>query len=247
LRSMRLPSVPTSKISKTFDGRPRVVLVACGSFNPITLLHLRLFEEAKNFLDLVDGSFQVILGLLSPTHDEYARAKPNIVFASAEDRLAMARAAVTSSNWIDVASWECEQKHWTTTYATLTAYCNYINQHLGATPDNEVRIKLLCGSDTLHAMLNDKIWPRERLLRLLNEFGVVCLQRPPIDCHQLVFDTDFFFQHRQNIHVVPQWIHNNISSTVVRLSLQRQLSVRYLVPDEVVEHIHRRALYQSKL
>jgi len=221
--------------------------VACGSFNPITLLHLRLFEDAKNFLDSVDGSFQVILGLLSPTHDEYAHAKSNVIFASSADRLAMARAAVASSHWIDVASWECEQQHWTTTYATLTVYRNYINKYLGATPDNAVRIKLLCGSDTLHAMLNHKIWPRERLLQLLDEFGIVCLQRPPVDCHQLVFETDFFFQHRQNIHIVPQWIHNNISSTLVRLSLQRRLSIRYLVPDEVGDHIHRRSLYQSNL
>jgi nicotinic acid mononucleotide adenylyltransferase len=37
-------------------GGSRVVLLVCGSFNPPTILHLRMFERARDFLQ------QVLLG-----------------------------------------------------------------------------------------------------------------------------------------------------------------------------------------
>ena len=33
------------------DKKTEVVLLACGSFNPITNMHLRLFELAKDYFD----------------------------------------------------------------------------------------------------------------------------------------------------------------------------------------------------
>lgn len=59
------------------DTRPEpkeeAVLVACGSFNPVTLLHLRIFEDAKNYLQVREKRFSIRQGLLSPVHDSYPK------------------------------------------------------------------------------------------------------------------------------------------------------------------------------
>jgi nicotinic acid mononucleotide adenylyltransferase len=48
------------------------VIVACGSFSPPTLLHLRIFEDAKTALN-ASGKYTVIGGYLSPVHIDYGK------------------------------------------------------------------------------------------------------------------------------------------------------------------------------
>ncbi|KAI4547938.1 hypothetical protein MG293_000268 [Ovis ammon polii] len=84
-----------------------VVLLACGSFNPITNMHLRLFEVARDHLHQT-GRYRVIGGIISPVNDNYG--KKDLV--SARHRVAMARLALQTSDWIRVDSWESEQAQW---------------------------------------------------------------------------------------------------------------------------------------
>lgn len=56
-----------------------VVLVACGSFSPVTYLHLRMFEMARDFIKQ-STDFEVVGGYLSPVNDEYK--KPGLLCAS---------------------------------------------------------------------------------------------------------------------------------------------------------------------
>ncbi|TKA67509.1 hypothetical protein B0A49_04337 [Cryomyces minteri] len=51
-------------------------------------------------------------------------------------------------------------------------------------------------------------------------------------------------QH-SNIHIVPQLIQNDVSSTKIRLFAKRRMSVRYLIPDAVVEYIEEHNLYRE--
>ena len=55
--------------------------------------------------------------------------------------------------------------------------------------------------------------------------------------------TDNLARWRNNIHLIPQLIQNDISSTKVRLFLRRGLSVRYLLPAAVVDYIEENNLY----
>jgi nicotinamide mononucleotide adenylyltransferase len=50
-------------------------------------------------------------------------------------------------------------------------------------------------------------------------------------------------QWKDNIHVIPQLIQNDISSTKVRLFLKREMSVQYLIPQPVVHYIQENDLY----
>lgn len=55
--------------------------------------------------------------------------------------------------------------------------------------------------------------------------------------------TDNLARWRHNIHMIPQLIQNDVSSTKVRLFLKRGLSVRYLLPSPVVTYIEENGLY----
>lgn len=54
-------------------GRQPLVLVAPGSFSPITFLHLRMFEMAADFTRFNTANFEVIGGYLSPVSDAYRK------------------------------------------------------------------------------------------------------------------------------------------------------------------------------
>ena len=82
----------------------RVQLIGCGSFNPPTLLHLRLFEMARDWAR-TNSTFEVVGGYLSPVGDAYEKAG----LAAARDRAAMCREAAADSTWIDVDPWEALQ------------------------------------------------------------------------------------------------------------------------------------------
>jgi nicotinamide mononucleotide adenylyltransferase len=56
-----------------------IVLVACGSFSPVTYLHLRMFEMARDYIRH-NTDFEVVGGYLSPVSDMYK--KPGLLSAN---------------------------------------------------------------------------------------------------------------------------------------------------------------------
>ena len=52
--------------------RAPIVLVACGSFSPVTYLHLRMFEMAIDHIRQ-NTQFEVVGGYLSPVSDKYVK------------------------------------------------------------------------------------------------------------------------------------------------------------------------------
>jgi nicotinamide mononucleotide adenylyltransferase len=65
---------PTSGLKSQLDdpSKTPVVLVACGSFSPITLLHLRIFEMAADFIRY-STDFELIGAYISPVSDAYKK------------------------------------------------------------------------------------------------------------------------------------------------------------------------------
>lgn len=52
-------------------------------------------------------------------------------------------------------------------------------------------------------------------------------------------------QWKDNIRVIPQLIQNDVSSTKIRLFRKRGKSIRYYIPDKVVDYIYEHGLYAS--
>jgi len=217
-----------------------IVLVACGSFSPVTYLHLRMFEMAKDYVRQ-NTNFEIVGGYLSPVSDQYN--KPGLL--SVRHRVNMCTlAAEQTSSWLMIDSWEAFQ-HYQRTAVVLDHFDYEINTILGGvhTQDGEhrdVKVLLLAGSDLISTMSEPGVWAVEDLDHILGQYGTFIIERAGSSMDQA---TDNLARWRNNIHLIPQLIQNDVSSTKVRLFLRRGLSVRYLLPSAVVDYIEENNLY----
>ncbi|TFK44905.1 hypothetical protein BDQ12DRAFT_673786 [Crucibulum laeve] len=235
-------SFPHHRISRTMRDPQKtpIVLVACGSFSPVTYLHLRMFEMAKDYVRQ-NTDFEIIGGYLSPVSDMYK--KPGLL--SARHRVNMCTlAAEESANWLMVDTWEAFQSYQRTAIV-LDHFDHEINTVLGGvyTEDGEhrnVRVMLLAGSDLISTMSEPGVWSYADLDHILGRYGTFIVERAGSGMDQA---TDSLAKWRHNIYLISQLIQNDVSSTKVRLFLRRGLSVRYLLPNPVVDYIEQNGLY----
>nr|XP_034909492.1 nicotinamide/nicotinic acid mononucleotide adenylyltransferase-like isoform X3 [Populus alba] len=82
------------------NNKINVALVATGSFNPPTFMHLRMFELARDALQ--SEGFHVIAAYMSPVSDAYKKTG----LVSGDHRLQMCRLACETSDFIMVDPWE---------------------------------------------------------------------------------------------------------------------------------------------
>ncbi|KAF8161312.1 hypothetical protein B0H34DRAFT_654180 [Crassisporium funariophilum] len=220
-----------------------IVLVACGSFSPVTYLHLRMFEMAKDYVRQ-NTDFEILGGYLSPVSDMYK--KPGLL--SARHRVNMCTlAAEDSDTWLMVDPWEAFQSYQRTAIV-LDHFDHEINTVLGGvhTEDGEhrsVRVMLLAGSDLIGTMSEPGVWSHSDLDHILGRYGCLIVERAGTGMDQA---TDNLARWRSNIYLISQLIQNDVSSTKVRLFLRRGLSVRYLLPNSVVDYIEQNGLYQDE-
>jgi nicotinamide mononucleotide adenylyltransferase len=240
--------VPLEKLRENmkhrlYPDKPWLVLIACGSFSPVTLGHLRIFETARDYLMTECKAFNVVGGFLSPVHDAYGKSS----LVEAQHRVAMTQHATSDSDWIDVSSWETDQCRWARTAEVLIKHQEFFNSTLGLPANDHIQIRLLCGSDIIAMMLNDKIWaPRYREI-MLSDFGLAALQRKGHDAQKIVDENKILSDHKDRIAIIPQHDNNVISSTMIRERVAHGHSVKYLVPDGVRLYILENGLYGSKL
>ncbi|KAF9047429.1 hypothetical protein BJ165DRAFT_1466171 [Panaeolus papilionaceus] len=238
-------SFPHNRLSNVLRNPKKtpIVLVACGSFSPVTYLHLRMFEMAKDFVRQ-NTDFEILGGYLSPVSDMYK--KPGLL--SAHHRVNMCTlAAQDSDTWLMVDPWEAFQTYQRTAIV-LDHFDHEINTVLGGatTEDGErrhVRIMLLAGSDLIGTMSEPGVWSYSDLEHILGRYGCLIVERAGTAIDQA---TDSLARWRSNIYLISQLIQNDVSSTKVRLFLRRGLSVRYLLPNSVVDYIEEHGLYQDE-
>ncbi|NWJ00513.1 NMNA3 adenylyltransferase, partial [Crypturellus undulatus] len=236
-----------------------LILLACGSFNPITNMHMRLFELARDHLHQT-GQFEVIEGIVSPVSDDYR--KQGLV--SARHRVAMAKLALESSDWIRVDPWESEQETWTETVNVLRHHYKRSLQSRkefstnkwpaqrppqdAPSPQRTVlpELKLLCGADILQTFETPNLWKEEHIKEIVEKFGLVCVSRAGSDAAQHIHKSDLLTKYQHNIFLVKEWIQNEISATQIRKALRRGLSVKYLLPDSVISYITHHNVYTEE-
>lgn len=245
----------------------KLIFLAGGSFNPPTLMHLRLFEIARDAFHEHDG-YEVVGGIISPVHDSYRKQKPDLVAAA--HRCAMANLSVQSSDWIRVSEWECnERTQWTSTRNLLRYHQHHIDtilngsgtsrRNIGAThpswmpPDiqkhhgDKVQVKLLCGADLLESFAIPGLWADDDIEAILSAHGIVVVTRSGNNPEQFISQSDLLTKYKWNIDVVTNCVPNEISSTLARRHLRCGLSVKYLLDDCVIEYIRQHRLYTHDL
>ncbi|EYE95028.1 nicotinamide/nicotinic acid mononucleotide adenylyltransferase [Aspergillus ruber CBS 135680] len=221
-----------------------LLLVACGSFSPITYLHLRMFEMAADYVKF-STDFEMIGGYLSPVSDAYRKAG----LASAEDRIAMCQLAVDqTSDWLMVDTWEPLQKEYQPTAVVLDHIDYEINTvrqgvEAGDGTRKPVRVALLAGADLVHTMSTPGVWSEKDLDHILGKYGSFIVERSGTDIDEALASLQPW---KDNIYVIQQLIQNDVSSTKIRLFLRREMSVRYLIPVPVIHYIEQHHLYEDE-
>ncbi|GAA96717.1 uncharacterized protein L969DRAFT_97069 [Mixia osmundae IAM 14324] len=254
---------PTERlvVPRLEPGKQPLVLVGCGSFSPITFLHLRMFEMARDHARL-HSCYEVVGGYLSPVNDAYK--KPGLV--SAVHRVSMCELACQSmSDWIMVDPFEARHDTYLPTARVLDHFEHEINTVKGGVeievldPETgetsverrKARIMLLAGSDLIQTMSEPGVWAQQDLHHILGLYGCFIVERADSEIDQALFKDSSVHSrnalalYRRNIFMVQQLVRNDVSSTKVRLFIKRGMSVRYLLPNTVIDYIRQNGLYSS--
>jgi len=251
---------PTRRLRPLRDPKKTpLILVACGSFSPVTFLHLRMFEMARDDARL-HTDFEVVGGYLSLVNDAYK--KPGL--APATHRYNMCRLACDkTSDWLMVDPYEARQEKYVPTAPVLDHFDEEINKKRKGVAvldadGNEVgrknvRIILLAGSDLIQTMSEPGVWAEEDLHHILGRYGCYIIERAESEIDQSIFSSSSVHSrsplalYRDNIYMVPQLVRNDVSSTKVRLFVRKGMSIEYLLPGCVSKYIRRHGLYSDGL
>ncbi|GAQ77772.1 Nicotinate/nicotinamide mononucleotide adenyltransferase [Klebsormidium nitens] len=229
--------LPLDKLCFTHsqEGQP-IVLVSTGSFNPPTILHLRMFELARD--DLTADGYSVLGGYMSPVNDAYGKKG----LLPAHHRIAMCRLAAADSDLLMVDPWEALQADFQRSIKVLKRIQQGVN---AARPEGmpPVRLMLVCGADLLESFSRPGVWIEAQLREIFADHGVVCISRGGSDARRHIHENDLLFEYRKSIRIVDEWASNEVSSTLVRRFLSRGLSVKYLTPDSVIQYVKEHKLY----
>ncbi|KAI9890478.1 MAG: hypothetical protein M1814_003962 [Vezdaea aestivalis] len=237
---------PVNRLKAVMDDAERepLCLVACGSFSPITYLHLRMFEMARDFAKF-KTNFEIVGGYLSPVSDAYKKKG----LAKAEHRIAMCDLAATeTSKWLMVDPWEALQSEYQPTAEVLDHFKHHINEVHGGVqtrkggPRRPVRIALLAGADLIETMSTPGVWSQPDLERILGGYGSFIVERAGTDIDAALAGLS---KWEHNIWVIRQLIQNDVSSTKIRDFLVKGLNVKYLIPGQAIDYIETHDLYRD--
>lgn len=168
---------PQSRLRRRIEDSERtpLVLIACGSFSPITFLHLRMFEMAADYARF-NTNFEVVGAYLSCVGDAYKKTG----LVKAEHRINMCTEAVAQSSWISVDPWEALHSEYLETAKVLDHFEHEINGVMEGveTPvgRKKCRIALLAGADLIQTMSTPGVWAPKDIDYILRNYGAFIVE-----------------------------------------------------------------------
>ncbi|WP_455257415.1 nicotinate-nucleotide adenylyltransferase [Peptoniphilus asaccharolyticus] len=189
-----------------------------GTFNPIHLGHLMISEYIREDMRLDEIIFV-------PTGNP-----PHKKTTDAELRYRMVELAVEENQYFSISDIEVRNSDISYTVDTITK----LEKELDG------KIYFIIGSDTLFQL---KTWKKIDLLFEKVEF--ICAIRPEYVSTQIL-DLELKYlkqKYKAEIHIVETPLYE-ISSTDLRNRISKGKSVKYLIPDKVIEYIKEKELYK---
>jgi len=107
-------------------------------------------------------------------------------------------------------------------------------------------LMLLVGADFLETFAIPDLWDPNDIEEIVRDFGLIVISRLGNDPQKFVYESDILSKYQHNIHIVTEWVTNEISSTRIRRALRRGESVKYLVADKVISYINQYQLYTEQ-
>ena len=187
-----------------------------GTFNPVHLGHLLNIEFVREQLNLDRVLF---IPAKDPVHKKiYVKVAPL-------ERMEMLELAVKNNSYFEVSSLEIERESASYTFYTLNELRNKYK-------DDE--FYLIIGSDSFNELDTWKSFPE-----IIKTVNIAVIRRPG--------DPELRKDILVNaLNIIP--INNpeiNISSTLIRERVKLNKSIRYMVPDEVIDYLNLKGLYKN--
>ena len=160
-------------------------------------------------MQLNNPNLKVLGGFLSPVSDFYHKQG----LADGKSRFEMCKLATKDSNWIEVDDWEIRQPLWTRTVEVLRHFKRCV--HEACLLDN-ITVIMVAGSDILHSFCIENLWTNSDLQAITTEFQLAVMERDGYNARDLFFKQDILFKNSRNVHLLQQYIKNNVSSASIR-------------------------------
>ncbi|RIB26172.1 hypothetical protein C2G38_2164027 [Gigaspora rosea] len=226
--------IPINKLLKNLENeseKPQVILLTCGSYNPIHNLHIQIFEHAKQYLE-DEKQYKIVLGYISPSQDMYVNQKYHKQAIPLKDRKEMIRLAIKESPWIDITTWESSSKenakdfvHYHLVVKKLSKFLEKNEQVKKALNERPLKIVYLCGLD--------QVTKTERNgLKKLEDYEIVIIERYLNDTNgkkdleyckeklKVMYEKDKWNLLKDQISFINCKDNNEISSKAIRKSLK---------------------------
>ncbi|ESO00353.1 hypothetical protein HELRODRAFT_113251 [Helobdella robusta] len=251
----------------------RVVLVSCGGFNPINFMHLRMFELARDHMNstgryrIIGGIISPMSIKLSHKDATSMQQRCSMIKQSLATSSWIRLDTWAADQQHHVNTLTLLRHHFdvietTLNFNQLDPYtptkrkCNGVFKytsagwlfecfmlHIKANTLINVELMLLCGADVLHDFNEPNLWNEKEVEEIVSNFGLVVITRMGFNPQHSIYDSDVLSKYKNNIHIVPDWIANDMSSTRIRTAIRRKQSVKYLLPEQVIDYIGRHHLY----
>ena len=184
-----------------------------GTFNPIHNGHLINVEIIRSDFNL---DKIILVPAKVPVHKALAGDVP------AEERYAMAVLAVAGAREFEVSRIEIDRNEPSYTITT-------VHELQGLYPDSELH--LIIGMDSLNEIC---VWREPD--HLLEHVSLIVMKRPGEKCDPKPDLSRYDVSFAENPLI-------DISSTLIRERLRAGKSIRFLVPDAIIDYIQKKGLY----
>lgn len=235
--------------------KKQVILFLCGSFNPITLSHLQMFEIAKDYLEKL--KFEVVGGVVSPVHHRLSEDGLELQ----NHRIEMIKIALKASDWIQISEWETKQEDWTKPGKVLDVHLYKlrklselkVQQKFRVLPSwipenlpnlKNIQIMLLCGDDFFESFSRPDIWNKNDIRAILKH-GIVIITQNSSEITKFISKFDILKKNRKNIFVVSSRDVDDNDEALARYYISQEASVKDFVDGNVMKYIKRHGLYKE--
>lgn len=192
-----------------------------GTFNPVHTGHLILAENARTAFRLDEIWFL-------PSGCSYMKSQTEVL--PPEVRLHMTKLACRENPYFQVSSIEVDRPGYTYTSETLSILTEQYPEY---------QFCFLVGADTLFSM---ESWKNPEII--FRKAVILAAVRDGKNMKELQEQADYLKQKYQaEIHLIPAG-NIEISSSDIRERCRKGLSIRYLVPDSIMQYIEENRLYE---
>lgn len=226
------------------------ILVACGSFSPISTLHVQMLTMIREHLMVKNHFAHVIGGILSPVSDGYGKAS----LIGEQHRLKMCQLATDDVSWVGPTSVEIDQGKWVETRLIFDQLYDAVQLVFGAEKQAfatqiqlpSIPLLIFCmGSDVFLGFRHESWWSHQDVEIYCTRYRLAVIVRgdDAEDVKELLKVHPVLQKHQSSIFIIPPNFTNSISSTLIRNQSDTDSSLYGLVHPKVDAYMKENKLY----